>query len=742
MSGSGAPPSGHRGRGPNDDFRPEIEGLRAIAVVAVVLYHARLGPFHGGYIGVDVFYVLSGYLITRLMTGEVARTGTVALPAFWARRARRLLPGSTTVVAVTVLASSWLLDPLSQRFVNRSAIAASAFAANVLFWGRGGYSQLTVPEPLLHFWSLAVEEQFYVVWPLVVWAVARSRGHLERMLGGVVVVIGSMSLIACVLLTPHHQLFAFYWLPTRAWELMAGAGLVLAAPALHRIPPAVRAYLAWSGLVAVSVSFVAYVDPQRGFPGTLALVPVVATSMMIAGCGPDVARSPAALLSHAGLAWIGRRSYSIYLWHLPVLVMAEVRWGPLAATTRLALVALSVAIAAGSFSLLEDPIRRDAWLARRPARSLTIGAGLIVMGLLVGVFAGRSVVVADTGVVAASATLTGAPAALVAAEAPVPLATVAAGPGTGVAVIETPTVGSVAGTIPTTSSVTATTAAGPYPANPAALVALAAANRPTLESAVTTKVAPSNLRPAVSHGAADTPAIYDNGCIVGDGTSKLKDCIYGDAKSAVTVVLFGDSHAAQWFPAFEAAAGQRHWRLVVLTKMGCPTAEIRVTNAQRHAECTPWRDRVIARIGDLHPDVVVMSAYRYKGNNDAGWKTGLDVTMTKLRPLADHVVLLGDTPTPSVNVPACISGHLRSLPACMTSRDDAIRPGRLAVEYQVAQAHQADFVTTYEWLCTDAWCPVVVGDVLMYRDDSHITATAASLLTPYIETMIQGVVAG
>ena len=251
------------------------------------------------------------------------------------------------------------------------------------------------------------------------------------------------------------------------------------------------------------------------------------------------------------------------------------------------------------------------------------------------------------------------------------------------------------------------------------------------------RVVPSNLTPSLGSAYQDKPSIYADGCILGDNSSTPGECVFGVAESPVTVVLFGDSHAAQWFSAMNAAALHNGWRLVVLTKMGCPTADVAVTNAVRRPECGPWRANVLARIATLHPDLVVLSAYRYKGSDDTTWRAGLDRTLTVLRPEATRVLVLGDTPTPPSDVPSCVAGHLRDVEVCMSTRDAAIRPRRLQAEEQVAAAHGADFVSTDDWLCTDQFCPVVIGDVLVYRDDSHLTTTAAALLTPYVEVMLR-----
>jgi peptidoglycan/LPS O-acetylase OafA/YrhL len=726
-------------------FRPEIEGLRAVAVVAVLLYHAHLGPFRGGYIGVDVFFVLSGYLITRLMLSEIDRTGTVSLPRFWARRARRILPASTLVVVTTVVATRWIADPLTQGFVNRSALAASSFVANILFWTRGGYSHLALPEPLLHFWSLAVEEQFYLFWPLVLWAVARSGGRVRRVAVAVFAIIGTLSFVWCVSATPSHQSFAFYWLPTRAWELIVGSILALAGPALARCTPRTRGVLgrlAWVGLVGIIAASVTFIDPQFGFPGVLALIPVMATALVILGAGEHQQHSPGRLLGQPLMLWIGKRSYSLYLWHFPLLVLAATRWGPLGVWQRCGVLAVVVLVAAASFTLVEDPMRRNAWLSWRPHRSVLLGASLVVLGVSCAALAIVVEPSLDTGRVAASPVLVSAVHATSTTIATRATATTATTVTTASQVTaEVPSTAPATAPATTSSTTPATTPAnGSYPSNPQPLDDLAAANLPILEQASINQVVPSNLRPALGVAYQDKPPIYANGCIVGDDTSTPKDCVYGDPEGAVTVVLFGDSHAAQWFSAFEAASLKHGWRLVVLTKKGCPTATIPVTNPVRAPQCGPWRDQVLARIGEIHPDLVVMSAYRYNGSDDVSWKAGLDTTLTNLRPLATRVLLLGDTPTPKVDVPSCVAGHLHDVGNCMSTRTDAIRPGRLTAEFEVAREHDADFITTYDWLCTDQWCPVVIGDVLVYRDNSHITTTAAALLTPYIDATVQSLV--
>ncbi len=241
-----------------------------------------------------------------------------------------------------------------------------------------------------------------------------------------------------------------------------------------------------------------------------------------------------------------------------------------------------------------------------------------------------------------------------------------------------------------------------------------------------TQSVPSNLRPSLGAARNDKPSIYNNGCILDVGKNELKQCVYGNPGSPDIVALFGDSHAAQWFPALEKIATDNSWRLEIFTKKGCPTADIPVFDQTRNSECGPWRDHVAARLAELKPHLIIISAYRYKAaraslgrDPDQVWSEGLERTMTVIRPLADRALVLGDTPTPLSDVPSCVASHLRAVSRCMNTRAEAVKPNPLAVELAVAKAHDADFATTSDWLCTKTECPVVIGDLL-------VTATTAT----------------
>jgi hypothetical protein len=593
--------------------------------------------------------------------------------------------------------------------------------------------------PLLHYWSLAVEEQFYFVWPGLLVLLVRFARLSRRALAAVIGVMWLVSFVACVKLTHDSQPWAFFMLPTRAWELLTGAALALAGGQVLRSNRQLAAMLGWLGVaVIIAVSFLFSITTS--FPGYAALLPVVATALVInAGMLPN---GPAMILQLKPLQWIGARSYAIYLWHFPLLVLAAAKWGTsgevdsLPVTTRIALLAGSFVLAAISFQFVENPVRHSRSLGALPLRSLVMGAWIALIGiggaaLLINhpptLSAGGEVAAPTLVVETTVPSATTVPVQSTVATSPDPTATTTTVPQTSTTEVRVPT-------------------ADASKDNPPALAALIAANLPGLTQAVGTAEVPSNLSPSLSNARNDLPQIYDNKCILDVGDNSPKQCIYGDANGSVTIVLFGDSHAAEWMPALHKVASARGWKLVVHTKKACPDAEIPTDKDPNGTDCAAWRSDVIDLIAGMHPDLVIMSSYRYKQvgsaagrDPDVVWQEGLDLTVSKVRPLTTHVLLLGDSATPQEDIPSCLASNLSSVASCMSSRDNAIRPGRLGVEREVAQKYDADFIPTSDWMCTDTACPVIVGNVLMYRDNSHITATASEFLSPYIEAAVTSI---
>lgn len=306
------------------EFRGDIQGLRAIAVLAVVLYHAHMPGVRGGFVGVDVFFVVSGFLITGQLIKELTVTGRIDFSAFYTRRARRILPAALAVIVLTVAAAVALQPPVLVVGTLREAAAAALYVPNLLLaYDKRNYFSETAPSPLQHYWSLGVEEQFYLLWPLAILLAFRILGRSQRGLLAALALTTALSLMLSVYLTPKNDLWAFFGLPTRVWEFGFGGLLAVAVSASPRLIDA-RAVglLGWFG-IALILGAIYEFDSQTAWPSWLAAIPVLGTALVIFGCTGSSQLSPRALLSLPPLLFIGLISYSMYLVHQPLLVIAQ-----------------------------------------------------------------------------------------------------------------------------------------------------------------------------------------------------------------------------------------------------------------------------------------------------------------------------------------------------------------------------------------------------------------------------------
>ena len=357
--------------------RKDIEGLRAVAVGLVVLNHAGVPWLQGGYIGVDVFFVISGFLITSLLLNEANADGGVNLMQFWARRARRILPMSILVTVATVIAGIFMLEPDKIRELTSMGLGSLGFSTNfVLFFTSSEYlSGVTSPSPLRHMWSLSVEEQFYVIWPLVVFACIAASAKRWRLWVGVVgLLAGVVSLLISSFITQDNPNAGYYLPSSRFWEIAAGALLAVFGTKADALPQWLRGLSGWIGVVGIGIAAVLFNDSSV-FPGYIASLPVVATvAVLIAG---DSGWGPRVMFSADSLQLLGARSYSVYLWHWPVLVLVEARFGTPDAAGKAALIIGVLVVSAVSYRYVEQPIRHNGWLAALPKRSLG-AAGLAI----------------------------------------------------------------------------------------------------------------------------------------------------------------------------------------------------------------------------------------------------------------------------------------------------------------------------------------------------------------------------
>jgi peptidoglycan/LPS O-acetylase OafA/YrhL len=711
MNATEAKPHRHR--------RHDIQGLRAIAILAVVAYHAGL-PIPGGYVGVDVFFVISGYLITQLIWDEVATGGRLSFAGFYARRARRLLPSAVLVIVVTVLVSVAVLGPLEAKAVAKDAVACALYVGNYRFALQAtNYLSAQGPvSPLQNYWSLGVEEQFYLLWPALMLAAVLVARHARGARGrhgtpstdrprwavvGTLAVVAVLSFWLCVHLTSTNEPWAFFSLPTRAWELAIGGLLALAVPSGRRLPGWALAALGWAGLGAMAWSFAAF-GPQTPFPGAAALVPVAGTGAALVAGTRQLTAGPGRLLALGPLQPIGAVSYTWYLWHWPALVLAPSIVGHALGTAQnVGICLLSLLLAALTTVLLEQPVRRSRWLSTRSARSLEVGGALSVIAACV--------------------------ALAVVAFLPPPVGT-----------------GRVASARLVTSHVTTSrsSTSSPVPTGVATVNSLDTQVNKLVYRSLANPDVPANLSPSLADASGDLPAPESGDCFNNFTDATVHPCLYGDTTSSHTVVLFGDSHALQWFPAIDNLANQEHDALVVMAKATCPPIDITVFSPELgrdYTECNEWRAAELQRMTMLHPTVVILGFSREYGIPDdhvvvdgPAWLSGLTQMITTIqRETGAHVVLMGDDPYPQQSVPDCLSQHLDDTPPCsIPRRYPFYNPSGIPQEKALAASAGAGYVDTDPWFCISTTCTVIVGNMLVYRDDNHITATYASWLTPVI----------
>jgi peptidoglycan/LPS O-acetylase OafA/YrhL len=364
-------------------FRKDIEGLRALAVLAVVLFHFGVKAIPGGFVGVDILFVISGYLISGLLLTELERTGSVDLWCFYGSRARRLLPLALLVSAVTLLIALLILSPAEQTFAAQGALAFSLYASNL--WFMTLLPDYFAPEsafnPFLHTWSLSVAGQFYLVWPAMLLFLWRRRPTIRTMALSMTL-LTVLSFALCLWLSYRKQPWAFYASPTRAWEFGVGALIALRPVTDWARRSRVAVPLGWLGVAALCATVLLLTADAR-FPGWIALVPVVATAAILISGSSGQRGGPAAFLQFSWMQWLGKHSYSIYLWHWPIIVYATVLEIGDQRTTLLICSVLTLICAAISFRWVERPVSSSSWLAARPSRSVAAGATLVAGGCLI-----------------------------------------------------------------------------------------------------------------------------------------------------------------------------------------------------------------------------------------------------------------------------------------------------------------------------------------------------------------------
>ncbi|WP_299441477.1 acyltransferase family protein [uncultured Phycicoccus sp.] len=679
-------------------WRRDVEGLRALAVGLVLAYHAGLGP-PGGFVGVDVFFVVSGFVITTQIVREVEQTGRLRIAAFYARRARRLLPAAGLVLAATA-GATWWLAPLTQRGVFGSDIAAAAgYVVNWLFAKRSVdyLAEDLEPSPVLHFWSLSVEEQFYLVWPtavvVLIWLLTRSRRPVSRRALGVGLTAGIIvpSLAFSILYTAVEPGRAFFVTPTRLWEMGIGALVALGARRWARLAPSAAVALGWLGLLALAASAL-LVDASTPWPGSAALAPTLATAAVIVAGFAAGRHGPERLLGRPTMVWVGGLSYSLYLWHWPVLRVADwsgvetdIGGGSLVAGS--AAIGVSVVLAWLSYRFVEHPIRTSEALRSRVRGSLVMGAVISVLAASIGVLM------------------------YVASEADAARRghrTVAALPGQ---TLEVP-------------------------------AALTAAHPPVLYD---------RLTPTPLGATRDLDPVYARGCQTETTSDEVVECVVGDPGGMLEVAVVGDSKMGQWASIVGRIGERRGWRVAVYTKSGCPAVEATVPiDGEPYRTCQVWGERVLDRLtGATAPDVVVTTsaqstAFAPDGRTSrAEYTAALTRTWERVVAAGAVVVAVSDTPSPDrdvLPVYECVAQHEADPDACTWPARTS--PGSRVLRAATEATAGATYADLDPWVCPGGLCRGQYRNVLTYRQGSHITATFAATLEAPLEAALDAAVDG
>jgi peptidoglycan/LPS O-acetylase OafA/YrhL len=705
-------------------FVPELEGLRGIAILLVVLFHAQLLGVAGGFIGVDVFFVLSGFLITGQLVGELDKRGRIDLLGFYARRVRRVLPAALVVIGATLVIAVVVSSPLDLPDVAGDAAAAAGSVGNIRFAldASDYFSAGRLPSPFLHYWSLGVEEQFYLVWPgLLLLAGVLGRRARRPLVAFVLAAVVVVSLTGSIVMTGVSQPLAFYLLPTRAWQLGLGGLAAISGPALAAIAPWLARLAGRLGLLAIAAAALA-LGPSTSYPGIASLLPSLGTLAVIVSTMTP--RAAPALLSARPLRYAGAISYSLYLVHWPLFVFArnpDDPAAPLPLLTTVGLLAVAVVLAALLHVVIERPIYRGQRVRGLRPRAVLAPAGAAI-----------ALVLATSAVVSASATDK-----LTALGGAAPVSAPVLNPA-GLAVVDG---SAVSGAPPLMSELGGpmdSVPPRPSPGTPHP------SPRPTPPPAFVipgTGPLPGGIRPSLAVARADWEAIQLDGCTLGNLQTAIVDCSFGDPKGPL-VTLVGDSHAAQWFPAVHAVAVRNHWHLVTMTKLSCRFFDLEQISEilnRPYRECDVWKQAVLQRLGQLHPTLtIIVVAHGMIPANSAdadpvrqGQALGRYIEL-----IPGHVAVIVDTPGSAFDVPDCLARHLETVQSCDTPRSEVAGPRHTLLERTATRATGAALVDMTDAICTSTLCPAVANGMIVYRDEWHLTATYVLSLTNTLEARL------
>ncbi|MDM7830679.1 acyltransferase family protein [Cellulomonas edaphi] len=673
--------------------RPEIQALRAGAVLLVLAFHVAPQGLPGGYIGVDVFFVISGYLITAHIARPL-RAGTFTFGGFYARRAVRLLPAAMLVLLVT-LVGTWLFVPRTLWPTFGEQISASAvYVENWVLAGNAtNYSAPAAGvSPVQHFWSLSAEEQFYLAWPALLVLGQLIAVRVRRWRRAYLLVLGPLALASLawsVYATAHEPASAYFATTTRAWEFAAGGLLWLVVHRLEVLPDRLLAAASWAGILLIGYAAFTF-DAATPFPGWLAILPVLGTCLIIAARSPRARWSPSALMAWRPVQSTGDMSYALYLWHWPLIVLLPYAAGAsLGLRGRALAVLVAVPLAYVTRRFVEVPVLA----AYRPTggsfwrRKSTVALA----------------VVSAIAVVAVPAHAMNVRVEQEKADAWVALDAALAAPG--------PCFGAAA------------MAPGSGCAEPAAA-------DPT-----------AGVLPDPVIAESDDFGIEHAGCQIRGQVTAAVTCTFG-APGGTPVAIVGDSHAAQWTPALAKVASERGWQLTTYLRSGCPlSATPPAGGGATKQACAVWQGNVldaVERGGYHYVFTSALSSTQYRGGDAVG---GFVDAWQRIGASGAKVVVLRDNPDPTAAgieaTPVCVAE--RGAAACATAERTTLRPDPLVTAAQASpEVGVVDLTASF---CASGTCPAVIGGVLVYHLNQHVTMTYMETLVPALDAAIESTLA-
>lgn len=647
-------------------IRTDIQALRAIAVVAVIIAHSKIG-LAGGFVGVDIFFVISGFLITLNILKEITSTGTVSLSNFYAKRFLRILPAAFFTIFITFLISLFLLSPV-QLLTNLYDGLFSIFSLlnfRLAINSTNYFANTEAISPFQHFWSLCIEEQFYLLWPALILFCTKlfsKKYSIKSTLNIILILIILLSLCASYFVTQVSPSWAYFGLHTRAWELAIGCFIAVNIGMFEKIPLLTSKILSLIGVVFLFLSFY-FINEDTTFPGLWALIPTLGTAIIIISGANFHDSIIQKIFAFRPFQFVGNISYSLYLVHWPIFVAMFYIYGKSLSIAEVLIgIIFSFAMAIFSYYFIENPFRTSSFFKNNIKK--TFKFSLITISLI---------------------------------------------------------------TILFSLTINATNKSKIIPLN------YQIDDIETLDKkikiAVTQNTIPVDLQSKLSQIGDDK---YP-GCFSERATPVIEEemvCNLGDTNSAKVVVMIGDSHAWQWTKAWSNIAALHNFKLITFTKSSCPMQDIQ----KNYTACVSWKEMVFDRISQLKPSIIIAGGMTYSESTPENYQTYIN----KIKQLSSRVIVIQDTPYPTLNVPECLAKNLNNIQNCSFERKKAyFASAQRDQDKDIATKSGLRVIDPFDWFCSEKICPPIIDNNFVYFDVNHISTAYANYITKLLDEKVK-----